>query len=60
PDDYQAVLADVQRRDRLDSTRAMSPLHQADDAVVVDTSELTEDQVIAELRQLASRVGARR
>ena len=38
-DDYEAVLADVKRRDHLDSTRAVSPLRAADDALVVDTSE---------------------
>ncbi|WP_228771924.1 (d)CMP kinase [Actinokineospora iranica] len=35
-----ATLADVQRRDRLDSTRAVSPLRPAEDAVEVDTTEL--------------------
>jgi cytidylate kinase len=52
PDDYDGVLADVRRRDHLDSTRAVSPLRAADDAVVVDTSEMTEPEVIAHLRQL--------
>ncbi|MEV0360903.1 (d)CMP kinase [Nocardia sp. NPDC050697] len=45
-DDYQGVLADVQRRDTLDSTRAVSPLRPAADAVQVDTSELAMDEVI--------------
>ncbi|MEW5813657.1 MAG: (d)CMP kinase, partial [Actinomycetota bacterium] len=44
PDDYDAVLADVRRRDHLDSTRAVSPLRAADDALVVDTSDMTQDQ----------------
>ncbi|WP_343600913.1 (d)CMP kinase [Mycobacterium sp.] len=52
PDDYDGVLADVRRRDHLDSTRAVSPLRAADDAVVVDTSELTEPEVITHLLQL--------
>lgn len=51
-DNHAGVLADVQRRDHLDSTRAVSPLRQADGAVVVDTSELTQDQVIAHLQDL--------
>jgi CMP/dCMP kinase len=51
-DDYDGVLADVRRRDHLDSTRAVSPLRAAADAVIVDTSEMTEDQVIAHLLQL--------
>ncbi len=48
-DDYKAVLADVQRRDHLDSTRAVSPLRPADDSVLVDTSEIGIDDVIARL-----------
>ncbi|MEV3963247.1 (d)CMP kinase [Nocardia sp. NPDC050193] len=48
-DDYAGVLADVERRDRLDSTRAVSPLRRAEDAVQVDTSELTMDETIEEL-----------
>jgi cytidylate kinase len=52
PDDYDAVLADVRRRDHLDSTRPVSPLRAASDAVIVDTSEMTEAQVIAHLLQL--------
>ena len=48
-DDYDAVLADVRRRDHLDSTRAVSPLRPADDAIVVDTSEMTEAEVVAHL-----------
>jgi CMP/dCMP kinase len=52
PDDYEGVLADVRRRDHLDSTRAVSPLRAASDAVVVDTSAMTEPEVIAHLLQL--------
>ncbi|WP_106180494.1 (d)CMP kinase [Prauserella shujinwangii] len=47
----------VVRRDRLDSTRAASPLRAADDAVVFDTSELKIDQVIVALSELASQRG---
>ncbi len=48
-DDYDAVLAAVQRRDHLDSTRVVSPLRAADDAVQVDTSDMNIDEVIAAL-----------
>ncbi len=51
-DDYAGVLADVQRRDLADSTRALSPLRPADDAVTVDTSDLTKDGVIDALLRL--------
>ncbi|MEU5264500.1 (d)CMP kinase [Amycolatopsis sp. NPDC021455] len=51
------ALASVERRDHLDSTRATSPLRAADDAVHVDTSELSIDQVIVALSELASHRG---
>lgn len=58
-DDYETVLADVRRRDHLDSTRAVSPLRPAEDAVIVDTSEMTQAEVIAHLRDLVkTRTGA--
>lgn len=59
PDEYETVLADVIRRDHLDSTRAVSPLRPADDAVIVDTSEMTQAEVIAHLKDLVEqRTGA--
>ena len=51
---YEAVLADVQRRDHLDSTRATSPLRPAQDAITVDTSGLTIDEVLERLRSLVT------
>lgn len=54
PDDYEGVLTDVRRRDFLDSTRAVSPLRAADDAVIIDTSEMTEAEVIAHLLDLVT------
>ncbi len=51
-DDYETVLADVRRRDHLDSTRAVSPLRPAEDALIVDTSDMTQAEVIAHLRDL--------
>ncbi len=60
-DDYEAVLADVKRRDHLDSTRAVSPLRAADDALWVDTSDMSESDVIAHLVDLVKqRAGAPR
>ena len=59
PDEYETVLADVVRRDHLDSTRAISPLRPAEDALIVDTSEMTQAEVIAHLRDLVEqRTGA--
>ena len=42
--DFEAVLADVNDRDYRDTHRAESPLRQAEDAIVVDNSELTRDE----------------
>jgi cytidylate kinase len=41
-----ATQADLARRDAIDSSRKASPLTQADDAVVVDSTSLTLDEVI--------------
>lgn len=58
-DDYAGVLADVRRRDHLDSTRVVSPLRAAQDAIVIDTSDMAEAQVIARLVELVEeRTGA--
>jgi len=45
PADLQKIEADIIERDHRDMTRAISPLKQADDAVLLDTSELTIDEV---------------
>lgn len=44
---YEDILQNVKERDYIDSHRAMNPLRQADDAIVLDNSELT----IAEQKQ---------
>jgi 3-phosphoshikimate 1-carboxyvinyltransferase len=46
------VTDDLERRDRIDSTRADSPLQVAAGAVVVDTSELTIQEVVSELASI--------
>lgn len=53
--DFDAVLADVQRRDEADSSRATSPLKPAEDAVLVDTSEMTPDEVLEALTAVVER-----
>jgi len=44
---YESILADIKERDLRDSTRENAPLKKADDAVEVDTSDLTKDEVVA-------------
>jgi cytidylate kinase len=55
--DDATVLADVRRRDRLDSTRKTSPLHAAADALIVDTDELSADAVLDLLVRLVKERG---
>ncbi|MCR5180126.1 MAG: (d)CMP kinase [Bacteroidaceae bacterium] len=44
PCDFQQILENLRERDRIDSTRAVAPLRKADDALVLDNSNLTIDQ----------------
>jgi cytidylate kinase len=47
--DYETVAADLARRDTLDEGREDSPLAQADDALVLDTSGMTIEEVVERL-----------
>jgi len=55
PEDYKAILAAIRSRDHEDRNRAEAPLRAAPDALVIDTSELTEDAVVA---RIVAAVGA--
>ena len=46
---YEQVLDDIVQRDYNDAHRAVSPMRQADDAVRVDTSEMTRDEDVADI-----------
>src|SRR5437899_2582378 len=48
-----SVAADLRERDRRDRTRAASPLVAAKDAVVIDSTKLSEDQVLTQVEELA-------
>ncbi|MBK5221505.1 MAG: (d)CMP kinase [Acidimicrobiia bacterium] len=47
--DYETVAADLARRDALDQGRDADPLRSADDAVVLDTTDRTVDDILDEL-----------
>ena len=51
---YEEVLADIIARDEQDANRAESPLRAAEDAVLVDTSDITFDQSVERVCDLAS------
>jgi cytidylate kinase len=54
---YDEVAADIARRDHIDSTRQYAPLAVAPDAVVVDTTSSTVDEVVELVLQLATKAG---
>jgi cytidylate kinase len=45
--EYQKILAQIQKRDEDDSNRALAPLKPAEDAVVIDSSEMGIDEVVS-------------
>ena len=51
--DLAAVEEDIRERDERDMTRAISPLCQAEDAVLVDSSDMTVEEVIEKIASLA-------
>lgn len=52
PGHYDDVLLDIRARDERDTHRDIAPLRQADDAILLDTSELGVDEAIAEAIRL--------
>nr|WP_245599678.1 (d)CMP kinase [Nakamurella lactea] len=57
PNDLDAVRADLNRRDTVDSGRATAPLRAADDAIHLDSSDLTADQVVEQILAFAAERG---
>ena len=53
---FEETLADVRQRDEQDTTRAVAPLRRADDAVLVDNSDISVEETVA---RMAERVRAR-
>lgn len=51
-EDFEAVLANIKERDMIDSTRSEGPLKKADDAVEIDTSFMTIEEVTEEITRL--------
>lgn len=49
---YEEVLADIKARDERDSNRSTAPLKPADDAIIVDTSDLTIAEVFAHVDEI--------
>ena len=51
-EDFESVLANIKERDMIDSTRSEGPLKKADDAVEIDTSFMTIEEVTDEITRL--------
>ncbi|MFT3686478.1 MAG: (d)CMP kinase [Phycisphaerales bacterium] len=58
--DYNAILQNLIDRDRRDSSRLVGPMAAAPDAMVVDTTKFTEDQVVEHLESLVHAAASRR
>lgn len=45
--EFQEILAQIQKRDRADSGRSLAPLQSAENAVIIDSSEMSIDEVVS-------------
>ena len=59
-DSYEKVLEEIKRRDWQDAHRAASPMRQAEDAVQVDTSDMTLEEAISRISEIAREAIARK
>ena len=55
--DYEEILNTVKKRDMQDMTRAIAPLKQADDAVLLDTSDLSIEEVVDRILEICTEKG---
>ena len=53
--DFEQTLKDIKQRDHQDSTRPIAPLKQAEDAVLLDTSEMDIPTVLEEMKKIISK-----
>lgn len=55
--DYEEILNTVKKRDMQDMTRVIAPLKQADDAVLLDTSDLSIEEVVDRILEICAEKG---
>ncbi|MBZ0166962.1 MAG: (d)CMP kinase, partial [Candidatus Omnitrophica bacterium] len=53
--DVQKLIADLQQRDQRDQERSVGPLVKAEDAIVINTTELNIEQVVAKMLEVVRR-----
>ena len=56
----EKAIEDINRRDHYDTTRVTSPLIKADDAIIVDTSDKTIDEIVLEILEIKDAIGSKR
>lgn len=56
PADREAVVKNITNRDRIDSSREASPLRQADDAVILDNSDMTPSDQMVWFREIFKKI----
>src|SRR5271166_3454933 len=54
PEEAQRIIEDLVARDQRDRTRAVSPIVPAPDAVILDTTDLSIDDVVSRVQELVS------
>ena len=54
--DFEQIKKEIARRDELDSNREESPLRQAEDAILVDTTGLTIEGVVTQLLEMIQKI----
>lgn len=55
--DYESILKDIEARDYQDSHRENSPLHQTKDAILIDSSNMSIDEVVDKIMTLVNKCG---
>ena len=58
-EDYETVEEQIVKRDEDDRNRAISPLRQAPDAILVDSSDMTIDQVVEAIVTICRQKGCK-
>ena len=53
--EFETIKKDIEQRDYQDMNRDIAPLKQAEDAILVDTSDMTIDEVVDKITELAGR-----
>lgn len=56
--EFKTILADIERRDKIDSSREHSPLRPAEDAIIIDTGVCTPEGVLAKMLEAIDNAGA--